>query len=445
MKGHHKLILANKIKNHSKINIKGLVCIAFLIFFTIKLSLGKDTPQLITLKNSSSIELKSKAISVSRKLIPNVPKELKYPVIISSENDTIPSQLDDLDGDGNWDVLFFVADLKAKEKNKFKLLWVNEKPIYPVKTSVRFGKRTAANSPVNPSTEEIVFAKDLPKNLGYQKYQTDGPSWENDKVAFRHYLDGRNSKDFFGKKISGITPENVGLNAKREVMDNYHVMEDWGRDVLSVGNSVGIGGYGLKENDNLFRLGVTTVDTINNIEKTIFKIIEEGPVRSILKYEYINWKPDNRNYHVDEVTSIWPGMYGYKNSVKISNLKGDEELVIGLVNNRTKTQLSEIFKNNKYVVLYTHDKQTYDKDWWLGLALILPRNVYNGFISAPSEGHLTDTFLAKIKLSENTPVEYYAVACWELADKGFAEREYFSNYLENLSNQLAAEVKIKVK
>ena len=49
-----------------------------------------------------------------------------------------------------------------------------------------------------------------------------------------------------------MSPENVGINADGAVEDNYHVMADWGRDILAVGNSVGLGGYALIAGDSSY-------------------------------------------------------------------------------------------------------------------------------------------------------------------------------------------------
>lgn len=399
----------------------------------------------IELSNPTSVKLTDKAISIERtQLKENIDEELS-PYLTASNGDNIPVQLDDLDGDTIWDALFFVADIPANGKSAYTLEWKKEKQEFTAKTSVRFGKRLSADIPVKPALNEVLTARQIPWALGFQRYQTDGPSWENDKVGFRHYLDGRNAKDLFAKKTAAITPEDVGLDENGATVDNYHVMEDWGRDILSVGNSVGIGGYGLLAGDELMRLGIIAGDTVSNVEKTSFQIVTEGPVRSALNYKYSNWKPGNREYFVEENTTIWPGMYGYKNSVKFSGLQGDEELVVGLVNIDNELSLGESEGNDKYVVLYTHDKQSYAKEWWVGLALIVPRDLYLGSMEAPKTGQLSNTFLAKLKIENDKPLEYYAVACWELSDQGFADREYFLNYLENLTNQLAVDVQVTIK
>lgn len=94
--------------------------------------------------------------------------------------------------------------------------------------------------------------------------------------------------------------------------------------------------------------------------------------------------------------------------------------------------------------MVSHEKHTYNKEWWLGLALILPADAYLGYAEAPKQGKLSNSFLAKLKIA-NKPVNYYAVAGWELSDEGFKGAGYFQQYVENLVRQLSAEVKVTVK
>jgi hypothetical protein len=397
----------------------------------------------ITLSNNSNIELLDKAISIKR-IVVDKSYTKTFPLLICKK-DTIPSQVNDLDGDGKWDELFVVANFASKEKKIVQLKWVNEAPKFPIRTSVRFGKREAENIPLQPATEESVNAHQVYKKLGFQKYQTDGPSWENDKVGFRHYLDGRNAKDVFGKKTPGITPEDVGINSAGAVEDNYHVMHDWGRDIFPVGTSAGLGGYALLVNNEITRLGIIGTDTLNNIEKTTFKIVAEGPVNSVLRYNFQNWKASGKNYQVNETTSIWPGMYAYKNTVKIKGITGKETFLIALsnINNQNGLKVIEV---GKWVCLIQHDNLTYKREWILGTAIIVPKKDYLGYIEAPKTGQLTDSYLAKMKIVENTSIRYYAVAGWELsADKNFKDANYFTDYVTNLAKQLAVEITVAIK
>lgn len=400
----------------------------------------------LQLTNTAAIDLSDKAITIDRDVLPAPGEDKQFPLITTTSGDTIACQLNDLNEDGQWEELFFVADLVANATTAFNFEWTDKAPHYTIRTSARFGKRSSADTPVEPALSEVILPNDLPKSTGFQKYQTDGPSWENDKVGFRHYLDGRNAKDLFGKKVAYMSPENVGINAKGEVEDNYHVMEDWGRDILAVGNSVGLGGYTLLTNDQPMRLGVTVNDAVNNIDKTTFHIVTEGPVKSVLNYHYQGWKPsEDRNYEVNETTTIWPGMYAYQNTVEFSNLQGDETLGIGLVNIHNQNPLQEIKVNDDWIVLLTHDHQTYDRGWILGMAIIVPRSIYEGYTEAPKTGQLTNTFLAKLKVENHKPVTYYAAAGWELADDRFKTAEGFKSYITNLVEQLSAQVLVEIR
>jgi hypothetical protein len=407
-------------------------------------SCGKPVPK-IHLSNPSSTDLTSRAISIEREKFSNAP-ENQYPVLVSQNGDTIASQLDDLDKDGKWDKLFFAVDIKAMDTVTLSLTWSKNQPNYTKRTNVRFGERPAKGAPVVSKTTDTLYADSLRAVTGFQPYQTDGPMWENDKVGFRHYFDGRNSKDLFGKKVEYISPDSVGLDQHGNVVDNYHRMWDWGRDILAVGNSVGIGGFGLFIGDSVARLGVQRDTKVNNIEKSIFTIVENGPVHSVMHFEYQNWVPKLTPYQVKEVTSIWPGVYAFKNKVTISGLQGNEDLLVGLVNIHTDKELVELTHLEKYVILYTHDMQTYDKTWYLGMALILPKEKYLGHGKLVDEFKGIDhTFYARMDIDNEDPLKYYAVACWELSNENFTDPVYFENYVVDLAQQLAVDVVVTVE
>ncbi len=403
------------------------------------------TEKEITLINRSSVELTDKAIIIKRDEFSDLPDGRKFPLLRSQAGDTIAAQLDDLDGDREWDELFFVTNLPAEGEQKLTLTWVDADPAYTRRTSVRFGKRESGDQPVQPKTSDTLQADGLPKSVGYQPYQTDGPSWENDKIGFRQYFDGRNAIDMFGKRTSEMSPEDVGINAQGAVEDNYHVMADWGRDILAVGNSAGLGGIALQIGDTLARLGVTVDDAVNNIETTTFNILAEGPVRSIMEFNYNNWRPGDHSYNVQEQKSIMAGMYAYKNTASVEGLQGNENLLVGLVNINTKEPVTEIKVDDKWVVLLTHDQQTYNRGWWLGMAIILPQDIYQGHTKAPETGQLSNSYFGKLKIEDGESVSYYAAGGWELSDEQFRDSTYFVNYVQDLTRQIAAEVDVEIQ
>ncbi len=399
----------------------------------------------IVVTNSSVLDLTDKPIIITRTGIPNIPEGDLFPLLLKINGDTLPVQADDLNDDGKWDELFFVIDIAAEDSVKLSLQWTETPQTYIKRTSVKFGKRSSKDTPVQPKTSDTLRADEVHAAMGYQPYQTDGPMWENDKIGFRHYFDGRNSKDLFGKKASFMSPESIGIGEGGKVEDNYHVMADWGRDILSVGNSAGIGGFELMIGDSICRLGITGGDTLNNIEESIFSIITEGPVRTVINFQYNNWHAKDRLYDANETVSIWPGMYAYQSEVEIKGLQGDEKLIIGLVNSETDSSLVEVPVDDKYMILYTHDKQTYDSEWWLGLALILPKDIYSGNGEAPETGQFVNSYYGILEPAEDNKITYYSVGCWELSDENFTDRQYFEDYVVGLARELAVEPGVTVK
>ena len=371
-------------------------------------------------RNDSDLALRDKPLTLTRKQVGEGGQA--FPLVKTSEGQEVPAQLIDRDQDGQWDELFFVSDFAAREKKGFTVEWVKEPPLYQVRTSVRFGVRDALDAIVVPRLKDTFYPHELPGVNGYQPYQTDGPSWENDMVGFRHYLDGRNSKDVFGKKVSHMSPDHVGINEEGVTEDNYHVMEEWGRDILSVGNSLGIGGVSLEiGGERLRRLGIIEGDPKGNVDSTLFSILDEGPVYSRIRFDYRGWKPleEDRSYNLTETVEIWPGFHGYKNTVALANPQGDEVALVGLVNSRTEKPLKVIYEDENWIVVGTHDKQTYEKEWYLGLALVLPKSAFINTIKAPEKGRISTTYLARMKVDQ--PFSYYAMACWELRDQGFTK------------------------
>lgn len=422
--------------------MKYLIFLGFAACFALSCSQPEHGVWTVTLRNIDHIDLRQKAITIKR-------ADFKthtgfYPLLLDAKGDTIPVQVDDTTDDGVWDELFFLIDIPASSTVILTVKQADNNIAYEKKTAVRFGKRDGLTETVQPRREDTLYADQLPLSIGYQPYQTDGPSWENDKVGFRHYLDGRNSKDVFGKKVSYMSPSDVGINAQGAVEDNYHVMQDWGRDIMPVGNSVGIGGIALASGDEIHRIGVTASDAVNNVDTTVFRIRQEGSLRSVLDFRYRNWQAGGRYYNVEEQPAIWAGMYGYQNTVRIHGLQKADTLLVGLVNIFSSQPPQEIIINDRWVVLYTHDLQTYDQEWWLGLGLILPYDRYQGYLEAPKTGQLANSYMAKLNIRDGAPVSYYAIAGWELGDEGFRDRTYFENYIVGLAKQLAAEVTVEI-
>jgi hypothetical protein len=404
----------------------------------------------ISVKNKSSVHVYQKAIFVPmiHRLVQPMDHQV-YLVLLDEQSRTIPCQLIRTDRVDSTQDLFFVTDLSPHATRYFYLSWsIHEPYIQPV-VRIRFRKRTAIDAPLKELKEDHFYPSMLLPLTGFQPYQTDGPTWENDKIGFRHYFDGRNAKDVFGKRVSSLSPDSVGISATGQVEDNYHVLKDWGRDILPVGSkqglSVGLGGVGLWFDSSLHRIGVTGADSVHTVASTRLKIQNNGPFYASFDLRYDDWTPaPGRTYTFFETPAIWPGMFAYRNQVSCIGLSGKEQLVVGLPKVATEKNLAT-FEVGDWVVLYTHDQQTYNREFMMGMAIVVPRKAYLGWGKAPESGSFAHSYFARLRVQNNHTLVYYAVAGWELSDPKFRNESGFVDYLNQFVSTLQTPMQVRIK
>lgn len=395
--------------------------------------------QPVTLTNPLDAERVDQPFLFSRnQLNPSNPDLL--PAVKLASGDFLASQADDLDGDGQWDELAFVCTMQPLEKVEAKIVWLSKDryPQFSIRTNVRYGKMTSPNKVVE-LLEDVHYKQPLPRGIGYP-YQMDGPAWENDKMGFRHYYDGRNCRDVFGKRMTEMVLDSIGIRPDGTPGDTYHVLSNWGRDIMSAANSFGLGGLALRTADTLLRMGVLVTDTIDIIDSTRFAILTEGPVRSVMQFDFYGWEvPGDTKVDVHNKVTIWAGQYGYENEVTTSPLPAGSQLVTGIVTNNNDKEQTSVAFNNLYTAMFTHDKQTYNKVWFMGMGLILPNQNLVELYDAPKEGPgIIDTWCVAMKPDAEGKYRYTVYAVWELQDERFRERAPFENLILQYGNQLAS-------
>lgn len=96
-----------------------------------------------TLENTLNVKREDETLILTRTQL-NPTDNTLQPVITNELGEYIPCQLDDLNGDGEWDELAFVHTLAPSEKVKLKILWTEPKeyPLFTPRTNVRYGKMT---------------------------------------------------------------------------------------------------------------------------------------------------------------------------------------------------------------------------------------------------------------------------------------------------------------
>lgn len=391
----------------------------------------KEVQPKIVLKNNTALMRTAEPIIISKKKIDEVLKEQKAGELVYFENNRgkkIPFQKDKLDGKTEYSLSI---DFKANETKEIfvKTSAKDQKIDFVHFTNVRLGKDSNANGIYDDVNEEVRDPKHLPGSVPVL-YQAEAISWENDKVGFRSYWDKRNGKDIWGKTTDKMVMDSVGLPNT----PSYHEIQPWGADILKVGNSLGAGSLAMIKGGKLYRLGDT--------KKASFKVLTEGPIRTVFTLSYEGWEVDGETFDVTEKISMWKGKYGYKSDI---TLKGsNQKIVTGIVNiNLKKDSLFTIKPNKNRTIIYTFDKQTEFNDL-LGMALILKTKELADVGKAPNTGTgrsidgnspISHTYYADLQ-DHNNKFSFYFFAGWEKSNNEFKTQKGFGNMLINEANKL---------
>jgi hypothetical protein len=366
-------------------------------------------------ENNLDIPLADKAVVLTYEEVNEyLPEDVgdNYVVVVDEKGERLPTQCDDLDGDGNWDEMAFLVSLKAGESKTlyFNTVTRDQMPEFPKRTNIRFGYKEPPYEEV--TNEERLKSTDSPTISAV--FQMEGPAWENDLVGFRNYYDARNGIDIYGKKTTEMVLDSAGIRGQ-----DYHSMDSWGMDILKVGNSLGAGAIGICVGDEVSRVG--------ECERGTYNFITEGPVRAMFELKYEGVPVSGRRYDVTHRISIYAGDLFYRSKVFVDGLRGDEELVTGIVNMEQKESFD--LEESGYKIVASHGNQAYLGEN-LGMAVLIPDNQFIETWKSSDEGDgIVETHMIALSLNKENPSEYCFFSGWEYQDEGFKTRDYFENQL----------------
>lgn len=199
---------------------------------------------------------------------------------VTVDGKEVPSQMDDLDGDGGADHLFFLADIKAKGLSKATIaLWRKTMPN-------TYAKRTFAdillrNSKVKAKNKHDIYLSEFASMRGTNPFPVihqHGAVLESELTAYRFYCSPRQSVDIYGKR-----KRQLELHDTEFYPDSVQLAAGYGDDVLAVRDGVGVGA--LNGWDGKQPVGFSDCDSRRQ------RIVVNGPLRSIVEITDLNWKP----------------------------------------------------------------------------------------------------------------------------------------------------------
>jgi hypothetical protein len=300
----------------------------------------------------------------------------------------IAAQGDDLNGDGVVDEIAFVIDLAPREKRTLMIAFGEEQQIAPLRRAFQSRSHAAFN----------------------KKYE--GMGWESDRVAWRIYFDKRNAVDLFGKRKPVLSLDHYATPGV-----DYHEESPFGRDIYKNGDAIGIGSIAAIVNGK--------PEKVSDAKDRTWKILADGPVRSIAVLRYDDWKLGDRTVDLVSRLTIWAGQNHFEHHVELTG-SDDLRLVTGLPIKPNVERADSFGGGPAY--LATWGKQVLKTgatasdalpDHDLGLAIILPGTSAAKAESVPDKAnHLVTVPLSKGETARTG--RYYVVAVW---DQEFVSRE----------------------
>ena len=403
-----------------------------------------NKPSNFIFKNPLNVDRTDEAIILTRDQI-NAKLAIKdgfLPVFKVGDDKLLPSQVDDMDNDGNWDEAVVLLDFKAGETKTVDIdqIEADNYPEFKKRTNLRLGIRQK-----DGSFKEVDYYRALPCDNGFKIIaQAESVSWENDKMGFRDYFDCRNVKDLFGK----LKPDMIMDKLQTPEMGSYHELSDWGMDILHCGSSLGSGGLALLKNDSLYRLGSTAVYE--------YQKLTEGPVRSVFELRYKGWEVDGDDLQAVERISIYPGKYWFQSDVTVTGCPEGSQIVTGIVTSHLKRQPFQ-FKAADYQCIGTHDVQSLNNDE-LGMAVLVPLKEagkigrttdidffklgYKTVIEKSFSNIISQTYYIGQKCQSAQPAEHYFFAVWGLENDQWKTEEGFRKYITGEAEKLSSKIEV---
>jgi hypothetical protein len=327
-------------------------------------------------------------------------------------NAVLLSQFIDLDGDGKDDQLIFQADFGPKEKKHFHIEGTNE-PVSP------------------PESNKSTFARFVPERI-------DDFAWENDRVAFRTYGPTAQAITESGKP-GGTLSSGIDCWLKRveyPIIDkwykqdleeglSYHQDHGEGLDNYHVGPSRGTGGIGIWQNGQL------------SISKNYqsWKIIANGPVRTIFELDYGTWDADGIPVKEIKRISIDLGSNLFKNTLLLGNHNELPNVTLGVSLHDKKGDVLAKKQEGWFRYLEPHFETE------LATAIVVDPSIIMEFIDYRVETVDLSNLLVVCKPAAE--VSYYAGFTWSKSEQfelpgGFDQ--YLADFALRISSPLVVDI-----
>lgn len=355
--------------------------------------------------------------------------------LVTLNGQEIPCQLDDLNGDGLMDELFFLADIGPQESQTYNVeLYVEGSPRrYEPRVYVEM---MLTNKKIKETNKQDLYISQLTVDRGVNPYwmlHHHGAAFESELVAYRIYFDHRQTVDIYGKYRQGLE-----LHDTQFYPDQAQKDAGFGDDVLWVGNTLGVG--------TLRGWDGQQPTMVQDVEQRSQRIVSRGPLRTIVEVKAKGWVPQAGQEPID-MTQRYTLVAGHRDcaiDISFSPNASKYQFATGLINIKNST---ECFDKRGMRGCWGTDWPVSEKDSaghkreTVGLGISVPSDYVVGQVPATK-----DNYAFVVKPVGNT-LHYDVVFGSDNESFGFhSEKEWFAflkEWKQQLLNPVRAEAKSK--
>ncbi len=258
--------------------------------------------------------------------------------IVKHNGVEIASQLDDLNGDGTYDELCFVAEVGAKATAFYTVELLDHGTPRTYQPQV-YADMMLSNKKIKESNKQNLYIRSLTVENGtnpYNQLHHHGPAFESELTAYRIYFDHRQTVDIYGKCRKGLE-----LKETQFYPDRQQKEAGYGDDVLWVGNTFGVG--------TLRGWDGQQPRMLTDVAHRTERIVSSGPVRTVVEVVDDGWKDDaeGRNaFHPYPVTmtlryTLYAGRRDCQVDVTFRQSVKNHQFATGLINVKDSKEYSD--------------------------------------------------------------------------------------------------------
>ncbi|MBR6285392.1 MAG: DUF4861 domain-containing protein [Bacteroidaceae bacterium] len=340
-------------------------------------------------------------------------------------NQEVPSQLDDLDGNGVFDELAFVMDMKAKENSNIDIILSSAKTKKNYTPRVYVDMQMSDKNKKYPEIQILSFPGNVPPSITYGSVYHHGPEFESELTGYRLYFDNRQSIDIYGKVERRLElAETRFYTTKEQKNANY------GTDVLWAGKSVSLGSFRGWDGKNLLY--------VDSVELRTEAVRAYGPVRTIVDIIDKNWYYKGKELNMSQRYIQYAGHRDVEVQIHFDEELDDDVFSTGVM--KLPTNNEGFLKDGLAASWGTNQPEPKDPTLeTVGLGVSVPAK----YIKSRIEDDANYLFVLANKTGHN--LSYNLTFCAEKEKEGFKSSKAWFDYLKKWNTLLNAPCTISFK